>query len=64
MSDLLPSDLQPERNPPLCVYANMPAVFGDSSHPGTPSTVVTKELASLWHMMPKQEKRVYWSVSP
>ncbi|XP_062341539.1 uncharacterized protein LOC134039595 isoform X2 [Osmerus eperlanus] len=29
------------------------------SHPGTPSTVVTKELASLWHMMPKQEKRVY-----
>ncbi|XP_048836427.1 meiosis initiator protein-like [Brienomyrus brachyistius] len=28
-------------------------------HPGTPSTVVTKELANLWHIMPKQEKRVY-----
>ncbi|XP_019903668.2 basic helix-loop-helix and HMG box domain-containing protein 1 isoform X2 [Esox lucius] len=29
------------------------------THPGTPSTVVTKELASLWHDMPKQERRVY-----
>uniref|UniRef100_A0A4W5LRC2 HMG box domain-containing protein n=1 Tax=Hucho hucho TaxID=62062 RepID=A0A4W5LRC2_9TELE len=29
------------------------------THPGTPSTVVTKELASLWHVMPKQESRVY-----
>ncbi|XP_023669456.1 uncharacterized protein meiosin [Paramormyrops kingsleyae] len=28
-------------------------------HPGTPSTVVTKELANLWHIMPKQERRVY-----
>ncbi|XP_066560170.1 meiosis initiator protein isoform X2 [Amia ocellicauda] len=26
------------------------------SHPGTPSTVVTKELARLWHIMPKQER--------
>ncbi|XP_062867630.1 meiosis initiator protein-like isoform X2 [Trichomycterus rosablanca] len=29
------------------------------THPGTPSTVVTKELAKLWHIMPKQERRVY-----
>ncbi|XP_041750917.2 meiosis initiator protein isoform X2 [Coregonus clupeaformis] len=29
------------------------------THPGTPSTVVTKELASLWHVMPKQERHVY-----
>ncbi|XP_036379622.1 basic helix-loop-helix and HMG box domain-containing protein 1-like [Megalops cyprinoides] len=29
------------------------------THPGTPSTVVTKELAHLWHIMPKQERRVY-----
>ncbi|XP_056586230.1 uncharacterized protein LOC130407433 isoform X2 [Triplophysa dalaica] len=29
------------------------------SHPGTPSTTVTKELANLWHVMPKQEKRLY-----
>ncbi|KAJ7995935.1 hypothetical protein DPEC_G00231860 [Dallia pectoralis] len=29
------------------------------THPGTPSTVVTKELASLWNSMPKQERRVY-----
>ncbi|KAG9330508.1 hypothetical protein JZ751_024190 [Albula glossodonta] len=33
------------------------------SHPGTPSTVVTKELAHLWHIMPKQERCVYWSVT-
>uniref|UniRef100_A0AAR2KK44 HMG box domain-containing protein n=2 Tax=Pygocentrus nattereri TaxID=42514 RepID=A0AAR2KK44_PYGNA len=29
------------------------------THPGTPSTVVTKELAKLWHIMPKQERRLY-----
>ncbi|KAB5549044.1 hypothetical protein PHYPO_G00062730 [Pangasianodon hypophthalmus] len=29
------------------------------THPGLPSTVVTKELANLWHIMPKQERRVY-----
>ncbi|XP_066502275.1 meiosis initiator protein-like isoform X2 [Hoplias malabaricus] len=29
------------------------------THPGTPSTVVTKELASLWNIMPKQERRLY-----
>ncbi|KAL0994251.1 hypothetical protein UPYG_G00119850 [Umbra pygmaea] len=29
------------------------------SHPGTASTEVTKELANLWHAMPKQERRVY-----
>ncbi|XP_053335171.1 meiosis initiator protein-like [Clarias gariepinus] len=29
------------------------------THPGLPSTVVTKELADLWHIMPKQERRVY-----
>ncbi|XP_041742910.1 meiosis initiator protein-like [Coregonus clupeaformis] len=31
----------------------------NSTHAGTPSTMVTKELASLWHVMPKQERRVY-----
>ncbi|KAF7696935.1 hypothetical protein HF521_005353 [Silurus meridionalis] len=30
------------------------------THPGLPSTVVTKELANLWHIMPKHERRVYW----
>ncbi|XP_030637869.1 uncharacterized protein meiosin [Chanos chanos] len=30
-----------------------------SAHPGTPSTVVTKELARIWHVMSKQERRVY-----
>ncbi|XP_053505416.1 uncharacterized protein LOC128622733 [Ictalurus furcatus] len=29
------------------------------THPGLPSTVVTKELANLWCIMPKQERRVY-----
>ncbi|KAK3555377.1 hypothetical protein QTP86_015665 [Hemibagrus guttatus] len=29
------------------------------THPGLPSTVVTKELANLWHIMPKQERNVY-----
>ncbi|XP_073668729.1 uncharacterized protein [Paramisgurnus dabryanus] len=29
------------------------------SHPGTASTTVTKELAHLWHVMPKQERRLY-----
>ncbi|GAA6094449.1 uncharacterized protein LOC113638554 isoform X2 [Tachysurus ichikawai] len=29
------------------------------THPGLPSTVVTKELANLWHIIPKQERRVY-----
>ncbi|KAL4617484.1 basic helix-loop-helix and HMG box domain-containing protein 1 [Arapaima gigas] len=29
------------------------------SHPGTPSTTVTKELASLWHALPEQERQVY-----
>ncbi|KAJ8348539.1 hypothetical protein SKAU_G00271280 [Synaphobranchus kaupii] len=29
------------------------------THPGTPSTLVTKELANLWHIMPKQDRCVY-----
>ncbi|XP_028840149.1 uncharacterized protein meiosin isoform X2 [Denticeps clupeoides] len=29
------------------------------SHPGTPSTIVTKELASIWHVMPKQDRQIY-----
>ncbi|XP_021478939.1 basic helix-loop-helix and HMG box domain-containing protein 1-like [Oncorhynchus mykiss] len=37
----------------------MAAMSLNSTHPGTPSTVVTKELASLWHIMPKQERCVY-----
>ncbi|XP_052393998.1 meiosis initiator protein-like [Carassius gibelio] len=38
-----------------------------SSYPGIPSTTVTKELASLWHILPKKERRLYclkaWSFS-
>ncbi|XP_055726301.1 meiosis initiator protein-like [Salvelinus fontinalis] len=37
----------------------MAAMSLNSTHPRTPSTVVTKELASLWHVMLKQERRVY-----
>ncbi|XP_016368240.1 basic helix-loop-helix and HMG box domain-containing protein 1-like [Sinocyclocheilus rhinocerous] len=37
------------------------------SYPGIPSTTVTKELASLWHILPKRERRLYclkaWSFS-
>ncbi|KAG5844281.1 hypothetical protein ANANG_G00160770 [Anguilla anguilla] len=29
------------------------------THPGTPSTLVTKELANLWHIMPRQDRCVY-----
>ncbi|KAL2095308.1 hypothetical protein ACEWY4_010027 [Coilia grayii] len=29
------------------------------SRPGTPSTVVTKALANIWHHLPKQERRIY-----
>ncbi|MGH0119212.1 UNVERIFIED_CONTAM: hypothetical protein FKN15_013307 [Acipenser sinensis] len=32
------------------------------SHPGIPSTVVTKKLAVQWHNMSKQERRGYWLV--
>ncbi|KAL4623278.1 basic helix-loop-helix and HMG box domain-containing protein 1 [Arapaima gigas] len=33
------------------------------SYPGTPSSMVTKELANLWRVMSKREQQVYWSVS-
>ncbi|XP_026052050.1 uncharacterized protein meiosin [Carassius auratus] len=37
------------------------------SYPGIPSTTVTKELANLWHILPKKERRLYclkaWSFS-
>ncbi|XP_048021821.1 uncharacterized protein LOC125252502 [Megalobrama amblycephala] len=37
------------------------------SYPGIPSTTVTKELANLWHILPKRERRLYclkaWSFS-
>ncbi|XP_018919230.1 meiosis initiator protein-like [Cyprinus carpio] len=37
------------------------------SYPDIPSTTVTKELASLWHILPKRERRLYclkaWSFS-
>ncbi|XP_050948613.1 meiosis initiator protein-like [Labeo rohita] len=37
------------------------------SYPGIPSTTVTKELAKLWHILPKRERRLYclkaWSYS-
>ncbi|XP_073680107.1 uncharacterized protein meiosin [Garra rufa] len=37
------------------------------SYPGVPSTTVTKELAKLWHILPKRERRLYclkaWSFS-
>ncbi|KAK2872648.1 hypothetical protein QQF64_017727 [Cirrhinus molitorella] len=37
------------------------------SYPGIPSTMVTKELAKLWHILPKRERRLYclkaWSFS-
>ncbi|XP_068072141.2 meiosis initiator protein [Danio rerio] len=29
------------------------------SYPGIPSTTVTKELANLWHILPKRERRLY-----
>ncbi|XP_041949716.1 meiosis initiator protein-like [Alosa sapidissima] len=29
------------------------------SRPATPSTVVTKALANIWHHLPKQERRIY-----
>ncbi|XP_063058405.1 meiosis initiator protein-like [Engraulis encrasicolus] len=29
------------------------------SRPGTPSTVVTKALANIWHHLPKPERRIY-----
>lgn len=52
--DMLKDSLKWEKSNKTCLWPL------SRTHPGLPSTVVTKELANLWHIMPKQERHVYW----